>query len=210
MINFNVTPLFPVPLYNTNLGPLEQLAVDKLHSLEFERMPSDNGDYTVNKNVLKLVEFSGLQSRIQTHIDNLLYEVLNCKQKIYFEIQNSWINRHGPDDWAKAHRHSNSLISGVYYIDVDDQSGSINFEKDRSFYNLWTDTIEMEYQDPGKMSVFNADAWSVLPKNNDLLLFPSLLYHSVHKNKSNNIRYSLAFNVFPRGNLGGSLSSLKI
>jgi len=211
MIDFAVTPLFAIPLYNASLGSLDPKIKQYIKSLEYERMPAGNGFYSIDKNILDKEECSVLKNKIQNHIDNLMYEVLNCDSKQSFEIQNSWVNKHEAGDCADSHRHNNSIISGVYYIEVDSLSGHIQFEKDKSYYNLWSDTVSIEMNNNDeKLNFFNAEAWAINPKNNDLLLFPSHLYHSVSENKSDRIRYSLAFNVFPRGTLGGKLNTLRL
>lgn len=211
MMDYSVTPLFAIPLYSASLGSLDIKTKQYIKNLDYERMPSNNGFYSVNKNILDVQECVALKSKIQSHIDNLMYEILNCDIKQSFEIQNSWVNRHEIGDWAASHRHNNSIISGVYYIEVDSLSGHIQFEKDRSYYNLWTDTVSVEMNsDNDKLNFFNAEAWAINPKNNDLILFPSHLYHSVSENQSSKERYSLAFNVFPRGVLGNKLNTLRL
>jgi uncharacterized protein (TIGR02466 family) len=210
----SLTPLFAIPLYQANIGKDHQ-EIDFIKKQEFSRMPADNGSYTVNKRVLDLVELKNLREKIQSHIDHFMYEVLDCDNQLSFEIQNSWVNQHNKNDFAGSHRHSNSIISGVYYPEVDDQSGAIVFQKDKSYYNLWTDTIEIgfnyqKHNRQDKLNVFNADAWGIYPQPGDIVLFPSLLYHSVTENHSNNVRYSLAFNVFPKGDFGDHINNLKL
>jgi len=211
MMEHTVTPLFPIPLYSASLGSLENNIRNSVNSLEFERMPSEDGHYTVDKFVLDREEFAPLKQKIQNHIEQFLYEVLNCDPEVNFEIQNSWINKHNENDSAGLHNHSNSLISGVYYIDVDDVSGAISFLKDKGHINLWPDVVNIQTDyDSKKLNIFNTQWWNYIPKKNDLIMFPSMLYHQVEENRSKKIRYSLAFNVFPRGNLGGTLNKLKI
>lgn len=210
-MNFKVTPLFAVPLYQTSISPLSNEEKNFIESLEYKRMPADNGEYTQNKFILDSVELSGLKNRILEKTKHYIHEVLNVDTAVDFKIENSWINRHRQNDFAGSHRHSNSLVSGVYYIDVDRQSGAIIFEKNKSSFNLFTDTVDIPFKkDNQSLNVFNAEAWGIVPKNNDLILFPSLLYHSVSESQSDKLRYSLAFNMFPRGNLGGELNSLRI
>jgi uncharacterized protein (TIGR02466 family) len=214
-MNYQVTPLFAIPLYQTQLDQLTAQEHDFILGLDYERMPADNGDYTKDKYVLEKPELTFLKERIVKGIDHFVYEVLDCSREVKFEIQNSWINRHGRADFAGTHRHSNSLISGVYYIDVDQQSGAIVFEKDKSHYNLWPNVIDIEFnyqthEDQSRLNIFNADGWGIYPKPNELIMFPSHLYHGVGENHSDIVRYSLAFNVFPKGNLGGKLNTLCI
>lgn len=211
MKDFSVTPLFAVPLYRSNIGMIAGSIKTYVEGLEFEKMPAGNGDYTQSKNILEDPNLQDLKNKIQAHIDYFMYEVLDCKDTQTFEIQNSWINRHSSGDFAGTHNHSNSLISGVYYISVQDRSGAIQFEKNKSYFNLWPDLIDIEFNnDLDKTNVFNAQAWAITPMDGDIVLFPSHLYHSVYENESNQKRYSLAFNVFPRGMLGGTLNTLRL
>lgn len=214
-MNYKVTPLFAIPLYQTQLDSLSDQERQFIIDLDYSRMPSDNGDYTLDKYVLEKPELFILKERIQQGIDHFVYEVLDCSRDVKFEIQNSWVNKHSKLDFAGTHRHSNSVISGVYYIDVDQNSGAIVFEKDKSHYNLWPNVIDIEFnyqthEDQSRLNIFNADGWGIYPKSNELILFPSHLYHGVGENHSDIVRYSLAFNVFPRGDLGGKLNTLKI
>lgn len=213
-MNHSITSLFAIPLYQAYI-PCEQHIIDFIETQTFNRMPADNGSYTENKKILHLKELQNIKSKIQQHIDYFVHDILDCDNDVNFEIQNSWVNRHVEKDFAGTHRHNNSIISGVYYLQTDAKSGAIVFQKDKSFYNLWTDTIEIgfNYQksnDQSRLNNFNADAWGIYPKTGDLLLFPSLLYHSVLESQSENIRYSLAFNVFPKGNFGSTINHLTL
>jgi uncharacterized protein (TIGR02466 family) len=213
-MNYKLTPLFAIPLYQAILST-EHNIDDFTYSIDYERMPANNGDYSCNNYILNEPRLLSLKSEIQSHIDYFLYELLDCKTDIQFHIENSWINKHDKNDFAGVHRHSNSLISGVYYISVDNNSGSIVFQKDKSYYNLWNEIIDIEFNyqthtDQSKLNVFNAEGWGVTPKNNELILFPSHLYHLVTENNSEKTRYSLAFNVFPRGKIGGKLNTLRL
>jgi len=215
LFEYKITPLFAIPLYQSKIDSVSQEDIDFIKSLSYERMPADNGDYTVSKNILDIPQLCSLKALIQQQIDHFVYEILDCDKNVKFEIQNSWANRHGKLDFAGSHRHSNSLISGVFYLEVAQDTGAIVFQKDKSYYNLWTDTVEVGFnyqthEDQTRLNVFNADAWGIYPKQNEIVLFPSLLYHSVSENTSDKIRYSLAFNVFPRGNLGSTINTLRI
>lgn len=210
----SLTPLFAIPLYQTNIGRDEE-EINFIKSQSYVRMPADNGSYTENKRILDLNELSGLRNRIQQHVNHFLHKILDCDDDLNFVIENSWVNQHQENDFAGNHRHSNSIISGVYYPEVDDVSGSIVFQKDKSYYNLWTDTIEIgfnyqKHNDQSRLNIFNSDAWGISPQTGDLILFPSLLYHAVTENQSEKPRYSLAFNVFPRGNFGDHINNLSL
>jgi uncharacterized protein (TIGR02466 family) len=212
---YKVTPLFGVPLYQTNVGSLDKSMRDFIESQEYERMAADNGDYTVNKYILDTPELAPLKAKIMKAADNFIYTVLDVKRNMDFRMENSWVNRHYTGDYSGQHYHGNSLISGVYYIDTGVDTGAFVCHKDKGNYNLWTETVRVDfnYQDHGndaKLNFFNADAWGLYPAKNDLIMFPSMMTHSVEENQSSKVRYSLAFNLFPRGTAGGLINTLTV
>jgi uncharacterized protein (TIGR02466 family) len=188
---------------------------DFIESQEYERMAADNGDYTVNKYILNTPELAPLKAKIMKAADNFIYSVLDVKRNMDFCMENSWVNRHYTGDFSGQHYHGNSLISGVYYIDTGVDTGAFICHKDKGNYNLWTETVRVDFNyqdhaDDAKLNFFNADAWGIFPAKNDLIMFPSMMTHSVEENQSAKVRYSLAFNLFPRGTAGGPINTLTV
>jgi uncharacterized protein (TIGR02466 family) len=208
MEQFNITPLYAIPLYQTNLNMLDPVIKQFLVTQTYERMPSGNGDYTVNKNILNAPECTALKEHIQSHIDYFLFDQLQVSRNVTLEIQNSWVNRHGKGDYAHVHYHRNSVISGCYYLETFPDSGEIVFQKDKAFNNLFDTTVDMGFDNA--MNIFNSTYWPLRPNTADLVLFPSHLAHSVTPNNTDQIRYSLAFNVFPRGQLGHGTDTIQL
>ena len=58
--------------------------------------------------------------------------------------------------------------------------------------------------------MYTTSEFFITPEPGDIILFPSHLEHRVLENDSNMPRYSLAFNFFARGTVGGGTSELKI
>jgi uncharacterized protein (TIGR02466 family) len=199
-MNHEVIPLFSIPLYKSSLAPLDPLMKQKLIGHQWEK---EEGFVThvetENRHLLDSKEYSGLKKAIQEHVDYYAYEVIGSQRDLTWPITTSWVNRSNKDDYHTSHWHSNSLISGVFYINTNPDSGAIVFHKDKSHRNLWGDTLKVDWD---KETDYNTEAVGVLPKSNEILLFPSILAHSVMTNTSNESRYSLAFNVFPRGIFG--------
>ena len=82
-------------------------------------------------------------------------------------------------------------MSGVYYPEHD--SGfKITFKKEPIVCSTYQ-VFENDH------NIYSAEEWSITPKKNTVLLFPSNLMHKVAKNLSNKDRYSLAFNINPIG-----------
>jgi uncharacterized protein (TIGR02466 family) len=199
-IKHEVLPLFSIPLYKSELSPLDPLTYQKLINHEWEKNEGFVTHVeTAERHLLDRPEYKGLKQAIQIHIDHFAYEVIGSQRDLCWEITTSWVNRSVNGDYHTSHWHSNSLISGVFYINTNPDSGAIVFHKDKEHKNLWGDTLRIDWD---KETDYNTEAVGILPKTNQLLMFPSILAHSVLTNTSNDNRYSLAFNVFPRGTFG--------
>jgi uncharacterized protein (TIGR02466 family) len=116
------------------------------------------------------------------------------------------VNIHGRGQSAGAHVHNNSLISGVLYLNVTENSGDIVFHRNVLSLIPFPPALDL---DVDSFNIYNCKSWGYTPKINDICLFPSVLSHSVDPSKSDEERSCLAFNVFVRGNFG-SLHKLTI
>ena len=197
---FQITPLFAIPLYRSSIPEIDVITKKKLINFEYE-VSEDNGlpithQETAERFILNRPEFSKLKKHVQDKIDHFLYEILEVERSLRWEITTSWVNRVPPGGYSSLHWHSNSLISGVVYIETNPNSGAICFHKDRGHQNIFTETIRIDFANQNNL---NSETLGIKPMNNDILLFPSMLNHSVAPNESEQDRYSLAFNVFPRG-----------
>ena len=196
-----VIPLFSIPLYKGKVK-IEESVKNILLNEKYIRMPSGNGHFSENKFILDLPEIKSLKDEIKIHIENYVFKFLLVKETMNFYIQNSWLVRHYPKDWAQSHSHSNALISGVLYLKTNKNSGDITFEKPDGYTNLFHQSIRVPFSETDN---HNCDFWNEVPEDNDILLFPAHLRHHVKSNNSNEDRYSLAFNL----NVEGILSSTK-
>tara|TARA_B100000900_G_C20563114_1_gene709801 strand:- start:504 stop:1112 length:609 start_codon:yes stop_codon:yes gene_type:complete len=110
-----------------------------------------------------------------------------------FKITTSWFTKSSKNNLGNFHNHGNNFYSGIYYIDVDDDTGDIEF----------SDFTPSSYVlDKKEFNIDNSKSWRLKPKNDLIVFFPSETYHQIHLNKSENDRYSLAFNIFPIGRIG--------
>jgi uncharacterized protein (TIGR02466 family) len=207
-----VMGLFAVPLYRSKIQPLDPITLTKLFNFEYEKSSYDSDIITHKETkerfLLNRPEFSGLKKSLQVLVDEYAYQVLGTDSTLSWEITTSWVNKSEPGGYHSPHVHSNSLISGVLYLKTDPISGSICFYKDSSHKTIFTNTINVDFE---KITDWNTEAIAINPADFEVLLFPSTLSHSVLSNKSNTDRYSLAFNVFPRGKIAkGSNSELTV
>jgi uncharacterized protein (TIGR02466 family) len=199
-MTIEVFSLFPTPLLKTRLerNNNDILSFTKKEKFRFLEKVK-NGYISENVYVLEEPELKSLRDDIQDKIDFFVYEVIGLKRDLEFYFTNSWIIKHQTGHWSQNHYHANSLLSGVYYFDVNEESGPITFHKSDAYTTIFSRTFDFRYE---KETPFNTKRTSITPNNGDLIIFPSHLSHSVDENRSEQDRYCLPFNVFVRGNLG--------
>ena len=129
-------------------------------------------------------------------------DIFNDISKNYFNYTNnyrittSWITKINPDEHADWHNHKNSFYSGIYYYgEYDDLSGKLLFA------NPLLDVMDFSLHSP-KPSMSNCKSFELKPEKNKLIFFPSYLRHKIKIHKGDTVRYSLAFNIIPIGDVG--------
>jgi uncharacterized protein (TIGR02466 family) len=151
-----------------------------------------------NTNVLELEAYKDIKQRILNGLHTYVKDVLCIKDQHEFYITQSWLNVNPPNTSHHRHNHSNSIISGVYYVDTTDES-TITFLSGAtpSITNNTTLAIDVDHY-----NLANSTSWKVPVRNNDIIFFPSTTLHEVDANTSNRNRISLAFNCFVKGTFG--------
>jgi|TARA_B100000035_G_scaffold138676_1_gene118201 uncharacterized protein (TIGR02466 family) len=133
--------------------------------------------------------YQSIQGKIQTHVEKYIYDEMGLSKSYKMQCHGAWLNRNDKGDYTSIHHHSNSLISGVYYLAVQDTQGRIQFydDKDGPFGRYFT---VLNYTEQNNRNSHRAN---VECKNGTIVLFPSRLKHSVAPNLSEEPRFSLAF-----------------
>ena len=150
---------------------------------------SNNSDI-FNGKLKKIKQFC--EQQIKTYVK----EVINPKEELDFYITQSWLNTTKPGEYHHKHSHSNSIISGVFYISTEEDD-KIYFEDPNITVN---DLISFERKE---FNLWNATNWCFPSITNELMLFPSWLNHMVLPNpKATTNRISLSFNTFVSGIIG--------
>lgn len=124
---------------------------------------------------------------------------LYFRDELSFPITDCWVNKYTTMQKLKRHKHSNSVICGLYYVTDHAKTGATIFETK----NPWTyigenDYLHMILHKP----VPEIITGSISPSSNTLIIFPASLYHYMKTITVNGtIKYSIAFNTFPSGNI---------
>lgn len=186
--------IFPIPIYKSYLD--RKLTNKELLFIEKTKLDTNKneGNITSNDNyILENKIFNELKKELLIYVYDYFNKVISTKNNITPYITQSWINYTEENQFHHRHYHQNSIISGVYYINADEQNDKI------TFFKTGTDFFKFRIKE---FNAFNAEAWFFPVKNNEIILFPSNTIHMVDVKKGNNLRISLAFNVFIKGKLG--------
>lgn len=200
-----VLNLWPIPLYKSIIDVNDDW-LNYIKNIEYERNSVNNAD--MSKDYYILEKLPDLKNKIQSCVEDFTKNFLKLSDKFNFYFLNSWSNKHHSNDWSHSHYHGNSLISGVYYLNTPENSGNIDFVKNNLNNNMFSESLVFDYKED---NFINTESVRVVPKKGLILLFPSHLQHKVTRNKTNQARYSIAFNMFVKGKFGnGEIMDLKL
>lgn len=198
--------IWSVPIWSSFIKQ-EYNWLEAAKKIDYERMYSNNGDITINKNILELPEFLNLKIKIVEEFKKYVYDYLHINSDISFKFLNSWIVKHQKGDSAQSHLHANSMFSGVYYLLHKPKMGNLNFIKDYAINNICHSNIMLDYT---KLNAVNCESYTLECKQDLITFFPSHIKHSVEKNELDMNRYSIAFNIWPVGVLGDDEYKLEL
>ena len=207
--------VFPCPVYiikrDLNLSPTQSLRLQQEEEIEIENIIEEGllfnmgsnsnsiSSYIFDTKLKKIKQFC--EEQIKIYVEQIICPV---EEDLDFYITQSWLNVNRPGESHYEHCHSNSIISGVFYISTEEDD-SITFidpnyaVKDRILFKTKSSNI------------WNSEQWSFQSNINELILFPSWLNHMVNPNpKATKDRLSISFNTFVRGTLGEITSKNKL
>ena len=192
-IEVKVTGIFPVPIYQTILNR-EISTEEKNFFNKLERTKNSYNYNSKNNYVLDEEPLSTLKEELFLRVEDYFQKIITPKTNVLPYITQSWVNWTKKGEEHHKHAHSNSLFSGVFYIDADEEYDSIKFFKRHTYESL---SIE-----PYEYHLFNSESWTFKVKTGDIILFPSSLGHLVESKIGDNLRTSLSFNTFIKGTIG--------
>jgi uncharacterized protein (TIGR02466 family) len=193
MNSIDISTIFPTTIGQVILErDLTQEELDVVHK---HKWVNNIGNLVgTNVKILNLPELSEIRKFIEMSVRDYFLILYPDRKDIDIYITLSWLNYTKTNEYHHAHAHSNSFISGVFYIMCDEETDSIEF------YSTRYKQIEIG---TNEHNIYNSDSWKYQLKKNMLILFPSSLQHSVPQvEKIDHARVSLAFNTFVKGSFG--------
>ena len=185
----------PLPIYQEESG--YTLSESELKIIEDVKYSSVREpfiwEYTSEYTILDHPGMANLKTVLQHHLGRYRKEICGVIDQEFY-ITNSWLSKIGTQQGNLAdHSHDNSLISGVFYIDVPPNTplcfrNHSEIFKKHDFY--FSNSVDTQYRQ---------ETYCVPVKSGDIILFPSWMDHYVEKNQTSHVRRSLAFDSFVRG-----------
>lgn len=191
--------LFPTPVYYYNYD--KTFKKEKEFVKKQKTRPNTGNSTSLDNYILKASVLRNIKNFIDESIQDYFVkiyapqeEVFGAGKKLSTEVYvtQSWINFCKKGQYHHKHKHPNSFISGIFYIEADVAQDKIYFYKDSK------DSLTVP---PKDFNIYNSDSWWLPVKTGELIIFPSYFEHSVATTKTDN-RISLSFNTFLRGSLG--------
>ena len=195
-MNFNIHGIFPTPVLFSNIGRTWTEEEQAFLQKQSESTHNNMGNTTSNdRYVLRSPEAKAMSDFVQKAIDQYIDNVMfpKFRDQLEFYVTQSWLNYTKPGQYHHKHAHPNSIISGVLYIDADETKDKIFFYKD-GYQQIKFPTENFQ--------LYNSESWYFTVKTGDIVIFPSSLTHMVETKEGDNLRTSLAFNVFAKGYIG--------
>lgn len=119
-------------------------------------------------------------SALKKEILNCSHEYLkeyNCESSFPLTIKRSWITFCPKDTWGHLHHHTDCMIAGVYYFEVEQLSGKLRLYSPLQFNKENSNYLDIE------------------PELGTVVMFPGWMGHEILPNKSDNMRISIAFDL---------------
>ena len=168
------------------------------------RQNNNNNSSSTDGYVLEWPELFHLKRYIERNLYHYAHHVLGIKEEYNFYITQSWFNLNKNGTGHHNHMHTNSIFSGIFFVDGDDNCPVNFYDKNEPLFGLPLKFSFKEY------SIINSSTYSLGNNKNTLVIFPSTLKHDVGVNESNVDRISLSFNTFVSGTVGEDANRTKL
>jgi len=195
--------LFPTPLFITRYPYDYSKELEFIRNSECRKPNGESDNETTihynrqseNTFVLDSPELVNIRNWIKSQIDQFVRNIMGSDDKLV--ITQSWFNKAGKGESHHEHIHPNSIVSGVWYPQINEKLPPIQFRDS----NIGPNQLSVT-----QYNQFNSATFMLPLKMGELLIFPSTLSHSVPINQSDEERISLSFNTWAKGNLGNERS----
>lgn len=205
-----VIEIFPKPIGLYSLEKDRHLKLkEQCLSLIEEKYVKDNSyanqenhrlKHFLNKDNLNLFDYEELkwfEKWLEEQCVDYIENILGCDLKDGVVITDCWLNKCDAGGEQFPHIHTNSYISGTYYVNyIDGLHSPLKFKNKNLIYDYCSENPVMMIPFK-KRTKYNSIFAEMSYKEGDLLLWESYHSHGFESNMEDN-RISISFNVMPR------------
>ena len=187
-------------LFPTSVGFLQMdkvlikkiLAFIKSKEIKFKRNLGGNS-ISIDDNFLDNDELSDVKQLLTDSVNQYFKEIIHPDEDMELYITNSWINVTKNGESHSLHKHPNSVVSAVLYIDTCEED-EVSFINEHHVFGNFLFTSN-------RITDWNANLWTIKAETDKLVMFPSTLSHRVNtrQNTCTGTRISLSFNTWIDG-----------
>ena len=124
---------------------------------------------------------SYMEDRIDAMVESYKEHDLVHYNNVY-RISNMWFNINYNGCYNAQHTHPGCPLAGVLWVDIPDNSGEFTFH----------------HHDAHGLGELQVTTWDYEPDGGLMMLFPGSFAHHVNENRTNEPRYSIAFNLYDK------------
>lgn len=188
MFNIKCGRLFPTDLYFVDIYDEKEnesykTELLKLSQTEPGKVVSNRNGWQSDVTLWQNEVFKPLLEKSSTIVQSIISDISANKPE--FVIRSMWGNINPKGGFNLTHVHPTGWLSAVYYVSLPQGCPGITFEDPRP-------SRLMDFQ---HSCLVNDTHFNHLPKNGQLVLFPSWLPHFVNPNPTDENRISISFNV---------------
>jgi len=189
----NAQPLFPQGLVGTYKH--KDYVLDPALIENLQRSQEINGIRTTqlkamrNENILDQEVLFPIRDFIVDSIHHYLHNVAAIPYEEFW-FTSSWINWTDSGGNQAYHNHTNSIVSGCYYIYCTEDMPGLTFRKEHRSHKPYISVFQNTEANP-----IHCDHAELKTNTGDLVIFPSHMIHGYDNNKSNETRITLAWNI---------------
>jgi len=187
--------IFPFPVGQKpalfNLTNEEQTFI-----LQQQQITNTGNTTSANNYILDCEQLTRLKKYCEESVNQYFAAIYAPSSDCGLYITQSWVNFSKPGEQHHKHNHSNSFVSGVFYVEANKQ-----------FDKIWFHRTSNDFVIPSNQpNPFNAMSAFFEVGKGELIMFSSTVQHSVMPVETESTRVSIAFNTFIRGTIGESIN----
>ena len=181
--------IFPIPIfYQDNILSNDNYNLLRTYLYDHFTLEEKNSFYQSPGFLQELEEFQECKNIIEI-IASEFYTSIGFKSQSFF-ITQMWANYSTGNGAISEHYHSNSMISGVLYIDVENHN--------KTGFTCPYQDLKILKTDVEKTTEYTTDTFYAGSKNNRIILFPSYISHFSDNQNIDKTRLTISFNLLPK------------